>query len=186
MNIVTRRSFAVTFRGPENAAVAKGLRDLDEVIGQLQALAAQGLCEFQDTLSAELPPARTVAYRAVYEFFKSLGTSSRSRIAANIMQALFKMCTPAGERLVRFYCTDYHHEPGICTCNTVTLPPRQDARQIRYRSICDVRVAHWWLMDRDDLLALTDEQLAAVEVHPNTRQHLMNFIVWLRANPQAY
>lgn len=178
-----RRSFAVTFTDGEDPEVAACLRDLDAVTARLQELAAAGKCTFHDTMTKELEPIRTFSYDTVHGYFKVEG--NRSKLASHMLQALFDMRTPTGERAVRFYCTGYHHLVGVCTCPKVTWPASLEPRRIIYRSLRTVAVARGWLVDRDDVLALTDEQLATMDAHPNTRQYTTDFVVWLRANPDA-
>jgi hypothetical protein len=181
-----RRSFAVTFTDEEDPDVMACLSDLDAVTARLWPLMAAGKCTFNDTLTEEIEPVRTVSYRTIFDFIKGRGGRSNvSKLAATVMQTLFDMRTPADERVIRFYCTDYHHTPGVCACPAVTWPARLEPRRLQYRSLRMVPVARLWLMDRADLLALTDEQLATINIHPNTREHVTDFIVWLRANPDA-
>jgi hypothetical protein len=161
------------------------LRRLDRLTARLGELAQEGKCTFQDTLSRVTEPVNAISYQTVFDFFKSHGAgNSRSQFSGNVMHMLFTMRTPADERVVRFYCVNYHQPPGVCNCKAVILQGKPGAR-IRYKALTYISVARGWLMDRADLLALTDEQLAAVKEHPNTRQHLVDFIEWLRANPDA-
>lgn len=181
-----RRSFAITFRDTIDPEAAACLHELDAMTARLRSLMEDGRCTFYDTITEEVEPVNTVIYRTVFSYFKRVGNNGNmSSYAAGVMQTLFDMRGPSIERVVRFYCAEYHHAAGACACPSVTWPVRSGIQRLRYRSLCEVRIARRWLMDRADLLALTDEQLDALDIHHKTRERVINFITWLRNNPDA-
>lgn len=181
-----RRSFAVTFTSGSDPAVLDCLRRLDALTAELRALAREEKCTYIDTITEDLEQIQTVTYAAVYGYFREHGFGgNRSKVSAHVMQALFGMRKPDGERAVRFYCRSYHHVAGVCACPEVSRLSATPPRQIRYRMLSVVAVARAWLMDRADLLALTDEQLAALDTHFTIRQHVTDFVTWLRDHPTA-
>jgi hypothetical protein len=183
MTDALRRSFSVTFPDLGDPAAAECLRRLDELAETLVRLADVGLCSFEAT-SQEVVRGGIVSHALVLQFFKARGKGTDpTRTAGRVMEGLFELWREAPDIRVRFFCWEYKHLQGMCECGRLVW--NRTGATIVYKSLGDKLMASRWVMSRADLLMLTDEQLAVVPCHPNTRENIIDFIAWLRANPNA-
>lgn len=185
MTDALRRSFAVTFLDPSDPAAAECLERLDEIAATLERLSDVGLCHYE-AVSHEMVRGGIVGYNTVHQFFKNCSEGSDpTRTTGRVMDALFRLWLDAPHIRVRFYCREYQHPQGMCECSRLVWNwnQRRTSANIVYESL--QRMAVSWVISRADLLMLTDEQVASVPCHSNTRKNLTDFITWLRANPNA-
>lgn len=184
MTDALRRSFAVTFHEPVSDGVRSWLAELDRLTAQLEPLVDAGLCTFEDNTRA--PLGANVSFQLIRRFFMEEDRGGGTRVATRVMQALFDLRAQQPAIRVRFYCRQYSHPHGVCECTAVTSRYNNDPTgPPQYAYMSERRVTWWWFIDRADLLALTDDELATIRCHPKTKQHLIDFITWLRANPDA-
>lgn len=180
---VRRYSLKVSTQNEPDPKVAACVQRLTELAAELRKLEAQGLCRVLFETASKVDP--YVCAEIVRKFFADQGATDKGlRMAYNVMYTIFVFghTGPAGKR-VRFYCAPAKHIHNRCSCNDKD----QGAAFIENREITWQRVtaSAYWCISREDLLVMSDNQIARIPADHRTKQRIMQFITWLRANPEA-